>query len=251
MNKDLQQDKAITPLASNLSQTEAWEENDQSATVAEHTQRSPINNKDEHLKQLAKMAQQHPPLSRERQLALTKLVNGIMQSGKLFHPLRSQFSAAVYQEIYEEAHQELLLYICQNIHRYDPERGSVMTWVNFLFSRRFFQEAIRKIFYQQRVPQILVTDLYNFVESESEPDLTKRLKEYINSDPENLLKRKYMASYPVVNFQALAQRRISGKTWKKISAEFGIKIPTISIFYYRCIKNFSSQLKEYCMKDVI
>ncbi|NMF65492.1 sigma-70 family RNA polymerase sigma factor [Brasilonema octagenarum UFV-OR1] len=209
-----------------------------------------LNKKDEYLKELAKIAQQYPPLSRERQLALTRLVNGIMQSGKLFHPQRSQFSAAIYQEISQEAHQELLLYICQNINKYDPERGSVMTWVNFLFSRRFFPQAMREILYQQRVPQILVTDSYN-VEPESEPNLPERLKEYINSDPENLLKRKRMAKCPVVNFQALAQRRISGKTWKKISAEFGVKIPTISIFYYRSIKKFSSQLQEYCMKDVI
>ncbi|WP_248277335.1 sigma-70 family RNA polymerase sigma factor [Brasilonema octagenarum] len=250
MNKDLQQDKAIRHLACNPSHTQAWDENHQSTTVAEESQKLLLNKKDEYLKELAKIAQQYPPLSRERQLALTRLVNGIMQSGKLFHPQRSQFSAAIYQEISQEAHQELLLYICQNINKYDPERGSVMTWVNFLFSRRFFPQAMREILYQQRVPQILVTDSYN-VEPESEPNLPERLKEYINSDPENLLKRKRMAKCPVVNFQALAQRRISGKTWKKISAEFGVKIPTISIFYYRSIKKFSSQLQEYCMKDVI
>lgn len=251
MNKDLQQDKAIRHVASNLSQTETWEENNQSTRVAQDSQKLLLNPKDEYLKQLAKIAQQHPPLSRERQRALTKLVNGIMQSGKLFHPLRSQFSAAIYQEISQEAHQELLLYICENIDKYAPERGSVMTWVNFLFSRRFFPQAMREVLYQQRVPQNLVTDSYNFVEPELQPNLTERLKEYINSDPDNLLKRKHMAQCPVVNFQVLAQQRISGKAWKNISADFGIKIPTISIFYYRCIKKFSLKLKEYCMKDVI
>ncbi|MBW4634524.1 MAG: sigma-70 family RNA polymerase sigma factor [Iphinoe sp. HA4291-MV1] len=197
------------------------------------------------------MVQQNPPLSRERQLALTRLVNGILQSGRLFHPQRSQFSAAIYQDIYDEVLQELLLYICQNIHKYEPERGSVMTWVNILLSQRFFKQVVQKRFRQQRVPKMTVTNLYHLAQPESEPHLTEILKKYIDSDPEHLFKQKHIANYPAVNFQALVQRRISGKSWKNISAEFGINISTVSTFYYRCIRKFSSKLKEYCINHVI
>ena len=51
---------------------------------------------DEQLKQLALVAQQHPPLTRERQIALRQLVNQILQSGRLCRPQSGQFSG-VYQ----------------------------------------------------------------------------------------------------------------------------------------------------------
>jgi hypothetical protein len=68
---------------------------------------------DEQLRQLALVAPQHPPLTQGRQLALRKLVNGILKSGGLGRPQSGQFSGA-YQDIYDEALQELLLYICEN-----------------------------------------------------------------------------------------------------------------------------------------
>lgn len=85
------------------------------------------NEVDEQLLRLALTAQQFPPLSPKRQLALRKLVNGILQSGKLCYPQQGKFAGA-YQEIYDEALQELLLYICENIDKYNPLRASVMGW---------------------------------------------------------------------------------------------------------------------------
>ena len=100
--------------------------------------RAKNNELDEQLKQLAILAQQYPPPTQGRQLALRKLVNGIVQSGRLGRPQRGQFSGS-YEDIYDEAVQELLLYICQNVEKYDPERGSVMALVNVLLDRRFFK----------------------------------------------------------------------------------------------------------------
>ncbi|HAA28738.1 MAG TPA: hypothetical protein DCE56_14940 [Cyanobacteria bacterium UBA8553] len=204
------------------------------------------NELDEQLKQLAILAQQHPPLTQGRQLALRKLVNGIVQSGRLCRPQRGQFSGS-YEDIYDEAVQELLLYICQNVEKYNPERGSVMAWVNVLLERRFFKEAIPKILDQQGLQKMTLSDLDNFLPHEETESLTEILKECVESDPENLFKKECLQNYPAANFQALLQRRILGKSWKEISVEFDINIKTISSFFYRCVNKFSSKLKEYCI----
>ncbi len=204
---------------------------------------------DSHLLQLAISAQRHPPRSQERQLALTKLVNGIVRAGKLCRPQRSQFSAGVYEDIYNEARQELFLYICQNIDKYEPERASVMAWVNVLLERRFFKDAIRKIQTHRCRMKMTIADLDNFASPEKPKDLTEILKAYIESDPEEIFKNEHIEKSPQVNFQALVKRRMSGKSWKEISTEFGMKIPTLSSFYYRCIKKLSPKLKEYCSNE--
>ncbi|MEH2326868.1 MAG: sigma-70 family RNA polymerase sigma factor [Nostoc sp.] len=207
---------------------------------------------DSHLLQLAISAQKYPPRSPERQLALTKLISGIVRSCRLCHPQKSQFPAAVYENIYDEARQELLLYICEKIEKYDAERGSVMAWVNVLLERRFFKDAIKK--FQNNTSSIkiiTITDLDNFIASpEESKNMTDILKECIESDPENIFQNEHIEKYPQVNFQALATRRLLGKSWKEISAEFKIKIPTVSSFYYRCVNKFSLKLKEYCVSNV-
>ena len=204
------------------------------------------NELDEQLKLLAISAQQHPPLTQGRQLAVRKLVNGIVQSGRLCRPQRGQFSGS-YEDIYDEAVQELLLYICQNIEKYDPERGSVMAWVNVLLERRFFKEAIPKILGKPNLQKMTLSDLDNLAPPEETESLTEILKECIDSDPDNLFKKEYLQNYPAANFQVLLQRRFSGKSWKEISAEFDINIKTLSSFYYRCVNKFSSRLREYCL----
>ncbi|MEA5598448.1 sigma-70 family RNA polymerase sigma factor [Rivularia sp. UHCC 0363] len=198
------------------------------------------------LEELASTAQQYPHLSAQRQLALTKLVNIIMQSGKLCYPQRRQYSTEIYEDIYHEALQELFLYICQNIDKYDPERSSVIRWVNFLLERRFFFEATRKFFGQKNVTNITDIDVDNLAETEESQDIKEILMEYLKLDPENLLKKEYIREHPQANFQILAQKRMLGKSWKEIAAEYNLNISTVSCFYYRCLNKFADKIKTYC-----
>ena len=92
---------------------------------------------------LAFIAQQHPPLTSKRQLVLGQLVQAILRSGRLCHPYRGQFLHR-YEEIYEEARQDLLFYVCHNIDKYNPERGGVMAWCNVLLERRFLEKLFQK-----------------------------------------------------------------------------------------------------------
>lgn len=199
---------------------------------------------DEQLKQLARVAQKHSPRAQERQLALRKLVNGILTSGRLCRPLSGYFSG-VYEDIYDEAVQELLLYVCKNIDKYDPERGEVMAWVNVLLERRFFKEAISK-FIDDRNIRLDLGDLDKIPSPISDLSLVETIKQCIELDSEKIFKKEHIENHPRANFQALTRRRLLGKTWKDIGEEFDIKISTVSRFYDRCINKFAPKIKEYC-----
>lgn len=206
---------------------------------------------DSHLQQLAIEAQQHPPRSGGRRLALTKLVYEILHSGRLRHPQKSQFLAQFYEDVFDEARQELLLYICENIDKYDAERGCVMAWANVLLERRFLKDAIKKIQTQQNVTKITDTDTDNLPAPQEEPpSRAEILKKCIELDPENIFKNERIQNCPQANFQAVAMQRMSGKSWNEISVEFAIKVPTVSSFYYRCVNKFSLKLKKYCDNDL-
>lgn len=204
---------------------------------------------DEQLEQLALIAQQHPQGTPKRQLALGQLVGMILTSNRLCHPQRGNF-AHRYEEIYEEARQDLLFYVCQNIDKYNPERGGVMAWCNVLLERRFFREAIPKVLDKQDIQKMTLSDLDNIALPEESQSLTEVIQECIALDPENLFKTSYIENNPKANFQALIQQRLEGKSWKDISQYFDIKLPTISSFYYRCLNRFASNLKEYCRENL-
>jgi DNA-directed RNA polymerase specialized sigma24 family protein len=207
---------------------------------------------DEQLRQLAVTAQQHPSLSSGRQSALRSLVQAVLNSGRLCHPQRGKFSGS-YHDIYDEALQELMLFICQNIDRYNPERGTVMAWVNMLLERRFFREAIPRVLGKQDVQRVTLDDLENLIAAPpDEPEmLADKLKACIELDPDGLLKAEHIKDHPAANFQMLLRRRVSGDSWKAIADEFDLKIPTVSSFYYRCLTKFAARLKDYCIHDMI
>lgn len=207
-----------------------------------------MSRSDEELKQLARSAQQAPLLSQVRQVALRQLVNEILQSGRLCYPQRGQFVGR-YEEIYDEAVQDLMLYICRNIDKYDPDRASVMAWVNVLLERRFFREAIPKVLGQPSIQRMTLDDLDSLRSPPHSPALTELLRECLEADPENLFKRESLTGAPKANFQTVALRRLAGHSWQEISAEFGVKVGTVSSFYSRCVARFSRQLKAYCIEQ--
>ncbi|HEY9706405.1 MAG TPA: hypothetical protein V6C58_28485, partial [Allocoleopsis sp.] len=75
-------------------------------------------------------AKKNEPMSKSHRDALDILITAIRRSGKLAHPHRSKFPAQMYQDIYQEAINRTLLYVWQNIDKYDENKGSVMGWIN-------------------------------------------------------------------------------------------------------------------------
>ncbi len=202
-------------------------------------------NLDTQHRDLALFAQRYPHASKERQIALTKLLNAIWQSGKLCRPYSGQFQL-LYEDIYEEAVQNLFFYLCEddNIKKYDSERGSVLTWVNVLLTKRFFPEAIPKIVGQVQETNLEKFNLENIPSSES-ISLYEEVIECIESDPEKLFSKEHIKGHPEANFQAIARRRYSGVSWKDISAEWGIGITSLHQFYQRSVKKFAPYIRNY------
>ncbi|MGJ3250420.1 MAG: sigma-70 family RNA polymerase sigma factor [Elainellaceae cyanobacterium] len=203
---------------------------------------------DEQLKHYAIDAQQHPPQSQGRQIALRKLVNGILTSGRLCRPQAGQYRGR-YEDIYSEALQELMLFICENIDKYSPERGAVLVWVNMLLRRRFFNEAIPKVLDKPGVVRMSLHDIEHLDLAPSDPPktLTELLEECVDADPDNLFKTAHLAGQPQATFQVIMKRRLVGSSWDDISAEFNTNLSTISSFYYRGLARFSSVLRDYCL----
>jgi hypothetical protein len=83
------------------------------------------------------------------------------------------------------------------------------------------------------------------VKTQENPSLLQEVFHYLESDPEGIFKSTHISKNPTVNFQLLAIKILSGYSWKEISAELGVKIPTLSSFYQRCLTKFAPKFKEY------
>jgi len=199
---------------------------------------------DEELKIIAIEAQRHPAKSKERRIALTKLVNKISKSGRLCYPQKDQFGEN-YDEIYAEAIQKLMLFICENIDKYQPERSPVMRWVNFHLSTRFFNEAIPDIIGSDEIQTQPILDDSNLEQPELIPLLSEMILDYIEKDPEQLCQNLCHSKYPQVNFQTLAIQRILGKKWKTLAAELGVTMSTLSDFYQESLRQMAPIIRLY------
>jgi hypothetical protein len=210
---------------------------------------------DQRLKQMAIAAQSHPPKSRPRQQALAQLIRAIQQSGKLVQPRRSQFQG-YYNEIYDEALQRLFTHVCEKIDTYQPDRGEVLQWVNFLIDRQFFIEASRDILPllpkgidPRSVIRITLEDLDRNTPSEVNPHLlplpSQQILQCLEEDPDCLFRNTHIDRHPAANFQTIAIKRLTGYSWQDLATELNISIPTLSSFYQRTLTKFAPQLKAY------
>lgn len=206
------------------------------------------NRQDEEMQHYAELAQQHPPQSRERQLALTKLVGAIAGSGKLSRPRKGEF-IAVYEEIYAEALSLLWLFVCENIDRYDSGRGSVMTWVNYLLDRRFIIEGIKIIVGKKGDRSLSSAEVELIPQPETQPSPSQLLQQYIAEDREGLFQRTHLKNRPDVNFKQIALARLAGIKWKTLSVELNVTVSTLSCFYQRSLKELSVPLQTLLIDE--
>jgi hypothetical protein len=200
---------------------------------------------DEQLKALAITAQRHPPRSRERRRAISQLIQQISNARRLCRPRQGQFIES-YEEIYGVAVQNLMLHVCQRIDTYKPESGPVMRWVNFLLERRFFNEAVAEVLGRKTTPPklCLYEETQSSITPESSPCLSELVKQVIEEDVGGVFATKSVRGHAEANFRVLFKRRIVEKqSWEQIATELGIKVPTLSDFYQRCLRQFAPEIK--------
>jgi hypothetical protein len=210
---------------------------------------------DDRLRKLAIAAQQYSPGSLAKRRALTELISVMQRSGKLCRPRQGQFQL-LYEEIYAEALQRLFSFVCERIDYYDPQKGEVLQWVNFLLRQRFFIEASRDFLPTVYKGMDARTVKHATLESLDQsnpyevnpqliPHLSQEVKDCIEEDPENLFAQTHVADHPTASFQYLALRRLEGYSWQDLSVELNIAVPTLSSFYQRCLTRFAPRLKTY------
>ncbi len=200
------------------------------------------------LEDLAIEAKRLPPKSAARQSALTELIEGIE---KQLTPNKKQGLEA---DIYEEAMQELFLYICKNIDRYNPEKP-VINWVRFILKRLKFHvfnfvtqkgEVISGdvTFTDEETGKTLL-DIYQIPDINPLPSV--ELVNIIKEDPERLFQNKLFKNNPRANFRAIALMRLDQMPWQDIVNDLGIGNTTgpVSTFFQRCCVQFKPKFQEY------
>jgi DNA-directed RNA polymerase specialized sigma24 family protein len=201
---------------------------------------------------LALEVKQYPVEKKERRKALSILINGICCSEKLSRPSMG-LPLTLRDEIYKEGLQNLSLWLCKNIEKYDSERGEVMAWVNTLLIKRFYPEAARSILGRKNEIAVKSSFWDNLSQEDLHSDLNyeknvieqfKKVRSYIQTDPKGILQQAKMKSNPDITFQKIALKKISGISWKQISEELNVPIPTLSNFYQRRLNKFRNELSS-------
>ena len=204
------------------------------------------------LQQLTLEVQQHPPDSSKRQIALTKLIRALQASGKIYCKNRYNFPS----EVYEEALQEAFLALCEKIDEYDRTQASILTCFNKLLGWRFLDASKRYMAHAKRcvsLDNIIGETGISFLDTIAQPVPTPkpydRLREYFDKDPDGLLSKKHVKGRPEVNFRAIALGRLAEKSWKELSADWGVPVPTLSRFHQRNCAHFANLIRAYLDKN--
>ena len=215
----------------------------------------PEENYEKYLQRLAVEAQKHPTHSSQRQLAISQLVNEIWRSPKLGHPQQGSWSDNFYTQIYHEALQKTLLEVCHRIELYNP-KYPVMAWVNFRLGKQFIdvindyrKKGITDIPKAQQKETICIPNLDNLHESISVRESTDEealLRQFIEQDPEKLMRAEFVKDRPFITFQVLAKAKfIEDRSWTEIAEEFDIATTTLCSFFYRRLKKMTPYFKKY------
>lgn len=211
-----------------------------------------MENINDHLQQLTLAAQKHFDTPYGHQLLMC-LWEAIYNSGRLYRPPRNKILGN-YDDVYYEALYRLMNYCLRSIHNYNPERGSVLTWINVLLERRFIKEAIAA---EQKHLQLLQNPvslegldefhpLDNYAVSNNSPLLSEQIKRCLQEDPENRFKQAHIPSYPTANFQAIALQYLEGYSLKEIAEQFQMPYTSLVSFYHRRLNSFAPMIRQYC-----
>ena len=192
-----------------------------------------MSDRDQQLRDLVTQACHHPPGSLPRQRHLTHII-------RLVTPRLWRENVPYYQD----ALQKTWLYFCKNIcNGYDPNLGSVPTWLNAYLKRRLQDGYIDTIKKQQNEsPPVwqdkngeLVDVMDNIPDQRGDVEpLWEKVREWAKADPTGELRQIHIKGHPAVTCQVLILRRLLSETsWQTLADEYGVAIPTLSSFYRR------------------
>jgi|694.fasta_scaffold108440_3 hypothetical protein len=187
--------------------------------------------------QLIQETCQHPTGSLARQKGLNQIILLIQKTGKLLRGTGIPDA--------EEALQETWWFFCRNLceatsakEPYNPDKSSVITWINNYLSYRlqdkrisYYEQKSKFDFFLEENEQI---DPANLIPAPTEPrPILNEIQEWLKTNSSEL-KRIHIRNRPDVNSYILITRRLPPeKSWLDLSVEFGIPVATLSNFYQR------------------
>ncbi|MBD2254420.1 sigma-70 family RNA polymerase sigma factor [Nostoc parmelioides] len=196
---------------------------------------------DEQLRSLVAQACGHPPGSPQRQKLLTQIIR--LTSRRLWKE---------YTPYYQDALQQTWLYFCRNVcegltgQKYDPTYGTVITWLNAYLRRRLQDFYINHNKEQAttvplRIRQSksgessdVIDPVENLAATPETPPILEELEAWVERDLSGELRGTHVKGRPDVNCQVLILKRLPPEvSWKELSEQFGLAIPTLSSFYQR------------------
>ncbi|WP_228035446.1 sigma-70 family RNA polymerase sigma factor [Oculatella sp. LEGE 06141] len=190
---------------------------------------------------LIEQARTYPPRSANRQKIVAQIVAQIKP--KLWKKINDPY--------YEDVLQQAWLYLCANLcetttgQAYDPRRASVSSWMNFYLKHRlqdvWRDQAKIKHFFNNYTFDLTSENNYTFDLTFEEiearpivPPILEIVKAWVESDETGELSRIHLRGSHHVTCQLLILRRLPPETsWRELSEEFNIPIPTLSSFYRR------------------
>lgn len=186
---------------------------------------------DVHLQKLIEEARTYPVESWRRRRILNDVIRLITQSGRLWHEQVPH---------YEDALQQTWLYFCKNLDRYDPEKASVITWLD-----KYLKWRLRDKKYEKRDN----ASSERLTNHPSSPDITqalnleKTIRHWIETDPDEELRTLDINSRPDITAQIILLHRLPPEqSWKEIAQKFNVSQSTVVSFYYRhclpCLRKF-------------
>ncbi len=199
---------------------------------------------EEQLRFLVTEACKHPPGSPKRQKLLTQVIR--LSAKKLWRD-NSPY--------YQDALQQTWLYFCRNVcegttgQAYNPDLGSVATWLN-VYLRRRLQDFYRNQQRQQARTisativqsrsgdeQQFINPIENIAAEPEVPPMLEIVRSWAEADPDGQLRSTHIQGHPQVNCQTLILKRLPPEeSWKDLAQEFGVSVSTLSSFYQRqCI----------------
>ncbi|MEH1947061.1 MAG: sigma-70 family RNA polymerase sigma factor [Nostoc sp.] len=196
---------------------------------------------DEQLRRLVIEACGHQPGSPQRQKLLTQIIR--LTASRLWRETTPY---------YQDALQQTWLYFCRNVCEgltgqiYDPNYGSVITWLNAYLKRRLQDFYLKQNREQATTVPLRIRQstsggtsetidpVDNLQATPQAPPILEDLEIWAKTDSDGELRGIYIKGHPDVNCQVLILKRLPPEvSWKDLSEEFGLSIPTLSSFYQR------------------
>ena len=200
----------------------------------------PMNELDSSFNQLIHIACACEKDSLQRQSHLDQLIRQLMASGKLWR------QADIPEVDYQDILQKSWIYLCCNLCEaataalpYDPQRASVLTWINAYIKMRVLDYRLEKERMQQeripgkRLEDGTVIDPIAMLPAPAEPSpILQEMLDWLERDSA-ILRRIHLRDRPDIHCKALILRRLppNETAWKQLAQEFGVAESTLQGFY--------------------